>query len=91
MLVFSSAHVLRVLAARWLGLPPQDARCFVLGTASLSALGYDHNADEPVIRFWNAQFDVNHRYVATKSAEAEMVAKGWIQEGRVWCARLLHQ
>ena len=27
----------------------------------------------------------------TKSAEAEMVAKGWIQEGRVWCARLLHQ
>jgi hypothetical protein len=45
----------------------------------------------PVIRFWNAQFDVNHRYVATKSAEAEMVAKGWIQEGRVWCARLLHQ
>lgn len=52
-LLFSSAHVLRVLAARWLGLPPQDARCFVLGTASLSALGYDHNADEPVIRFWN--------------------------------------
>jgi broad specificity phosphatase PhoE len=52
-LVFSSAHILRVLAARWLGLPPQDARCFVLGTASLSALGYDHNADEPVIRFWN--------------------------------------
>ena len=52
-LVFSSAHVLRVLAARWLGLPPQDARCFVLGTASLSALGYDHNPDEPVIRFWN--------------------------------------
>jgi len=52
-LVFSSAHILRVLAARWLGLPPQDARCFVLGTASLSGLGYDHNADEPVIRFWN--------------------------------------
>jgi broad specificity phosphatase PhoE len=52
-LVFSSAHVLRVLAARWLGLPPQDARCFVLGTASLSALGYEHTANEPVIRFWN--------------------------------------
>ena len=52
-LVFSSAHVLRVLAARWLGLPPQEARCFVLGTASLSALGYEHTANEPVIRLWN--------------------------------------
>ena len=52
-LVFSSAHILRVLAARWLGLPPQEARCFVLGTASLSALGYEHTASEPVIRFWN--------------------------------------
>ena len=52
-LLFSSAHVLRVLAARWLGLPPQDARCFVLGTASVSSLGYEHNANEPVIRSWN--------------------------------------
>ena len=52
-LVFSSAHILRVLAARWLGLPPREARCFVLGTASLSALGYEHTADEPVIRCWN--------------------------------------
>ncbi len=52
-LVFSSAHILRVLAARWLGLPPREARCFVLGTASLSALGYEHTANEPVIRFWN--------------------------------------
>jgi len=52
-LVFSSAHVLRVLSARWLGLSPQEARCFVLGTASLSALGYEHSANEPVIRLWN--------------------------------------
>lgn len=52
-LVFSSAHILRVLAARWLGLPPREARCFVLGTASLSALGYEHTASEPVILFWN--------------------------------------
>ena len=52
-LVFSSAHILRVLAARWLGLPPRDARCFVLDTASLSGLGYEHTANAPVIRFWN--------------------------------------
>lgn len=52
-LVFSSAHVLRVLSARWLGLPPDLARCFVLGTTSLSELGYEHGRDEPVIRSWN--------------------------------------
>ena len=56
-LVFSSAHILRVLAARWLGLAPQDARCFVLDTASLSGLGYEHTASEPVIRFWNEAAD----------------------------------
>ncbi len=52
-LVFSSAHLLRVLSARWLGLPPDAARCFVLGTTSLSELGYEHDRDEPVIRAWN--------------------------------------
>ena len=52
-LLFSSGHFLRVLAARWLGLDPAGGRYFLLGTASLSALGYDHNATEPAIRFWN--------------------------------------
>ncbi len=52
-LVFSSAHILRVLAARWLGLPPEAGRCFVLGTASLSGLGYEHRVGKPVVRFWN--------------------------------------
>jgi broad specificity phosphatase PhoE len=52
-LLFSSAHFLRVLAARWLGLPPESARLFLLGTASLSALTYDHDPSEPAIGFWN--------------------------------------
>lgn len=52
-LVFSSAHFLRVLAARWVGLPPQDGAVFVLDTASISVLGYEHDLREAVVRRWN--------------------------------------
>ena len=52
-LLFSSGHFLRVFAARWLGLEPGAGRYFLLGTASLSAVGYEHDQSEPVIRLWD--------------------------------------
>jgi broad specificity phosphatase PhoE len=51
--VFSSAHILRVLAVRWLGLEAAAGRYFLLGTSSLSILGYEHNLAEPAVRLWN--------------------------------------
>ncbi|WP_192255638.1 histidine phosphatase family protein [Mesorhizobium silamurunense] len=52
-LIFSSAHFLRVLAARWVNLPSEGGEHFVLDTGSLSILGYEHDLTEPVIRRWN--------------------------------------
>jgi probable phosphoglycerate mutase len=62
-LLFSSAHFLRVLAARWLGLKPQGARHFLLDTASLSTLTYEHNPSQPAIGLWNDNHHVRAQYM----------------------------
>ena len=53
-LLFSSGHFIRVLAARWLALAPGGlGRYFSVNPSSLSALSYEHNLSQPVIRLWN--------------------------------------
>ena len=44
-----------MLTARWLGLPPEGGALFVLDTASISVLGYEHDLSEPVVRKWNGK------------------------------------
>jgi probable phosphoglycerate mutase len=57
-LLFSSGHFIRVLAARWIGLEPTvNSMSFLLSTASLSAVGYEQDLCRPVIRLWN---DTHH-------------------------------
>jgi broad specificity phosphatase PhoE len=52
-ILFGHSHFFRVLAARWLGLTPGDGRFFLMCTAALSVLGYEHSRDEPAIQLWN--------------------------------------
>ncbi|KAG0214951.1 phosphoglycerate mutase 2 [Mortierella sp. GBA30] len=52
-LVVAHSHFLRVFAARWLKLDGLQGRNFVLDTASVSVLGYEHTLEERVIKVWN--------------------------------------
>jgi probable phosphoglycerate mutase len=50
-LVFAHGHLLRVLAARWLGLAPESGGLFALDTGTISVLGWERAA--PVVQTWN--------------------------------------
>jgi probable phosphoglycerate mutase len=53
-LAFSSGHIIRMIAARWLGLPPAAGRVFYCDPASVGVLGFEHDRhDQPVLGLWN--------------------------------------
>ena len=62
-LLFSSGHFLRMLAARWTGIATVNASSLMLATASLSVLGYENGLSQPAIRLWN---DTHHLVVANE-------------------------
>ena len=53
--LFGHAHILRILAARWVGLPPRGGSVLVLGTGSVSVLGWER--ETRVIQQWNRGFE----------------------------------
>ena len=54
--LFAHGHILRILGARWLGLPPDAGGWLALSTASLCDLGYER--ERRVIWLWNG---IHHR------------------------------
>jgi probable phosphoglycerate mutase len=53
-LAFSSGHIIRMIAARWLGMPPGAGRVFFCRPASVGVLGFEHDSrDQPILRLWN--------------------------------------
>ena len=53
--LFAHAHVLRILAARWIEMPARAGQRLTLDPAGVGTLGYEH--DYPVIRAWNRLAD----------------------------------
>ena len=60
--LFAHGHVLRILTACWLGLPPADGRLFALGTAAVSVLGCER--ESRVISVWNRDWRLASEHIA---------------------------
>jgi broad specificity phosphatase PhoE len=79
-LLFSSGHFLRMLAVRWSEVEPiVNARPFMLDTASLSALGYEKDLSQPVIRLWN---DTHHLLTSREQGREPLVTTEAIEVTR---------
>jgi len=71
--VFAHGHILRVLAARWLGLPPSEGRLLVFGTTAISILGYEREV--PAIISWNEDCHLTGAAVLLRSVGREKRAR----------------
>ena len=85
--LFSHSHFGRVLAARWIGLSAEQAQHFLLDTASVSILCYEHDrTDQPAIALWNSAAHeafglATNRYAADTSPSKERATERWENEG----------
>ena len=68
--LFAHGHLLRVLAARWIGLPATGAQHFTLNTGTLCVLGYYRKI--PAVRIWNGPLVGDADDKATRNTQREL-------------------
>jgi hypothetical protein len=72
-LPFAHSHILRVLTACWLDLPPDAGRLFALNTASMSVLGYEH--EDRVISVWNQDWHLVRQESIQKPCRTQILSR----------------